>query len=144
MKNTLPMETSSKNPSKKNDSMTGLGDDFPIEYLHSTKNGHREVIGPKGLSSEWFALVHHPINAGKIPYTPGAVEALLKEWNKLVSKVSWLTDTASEKETVAAEARRLNKPVHFGDLLQLCHIKNYQLDESQWSYKGRIVFRGDR
>jgi hypothetical protein len=132
-----------KNSSKKSDSMTGLGDEFPFEYLYTTTNGHREVIGPKGLSSEWFALVHHQINAGTIPYTPGAVEALLKEWNKLVSKVSWLMETVSEKEVVAAEARRRNKPVHFGDLLQLCHIKNHQFDISQRSYTGRIVFRRD-
>ena len=42
-----------------------------------------------------------------------------------------------------AEALKNKRPVHFGSLMDLCHIKNSQLGKEFWTYKGRIVFRCD-
>ena len=39
--------------------------------------------------------------------------------------------------------KKYQDSIHIGSLMTLCHIKNYQLHKSKWSYKGRIVFRGD-
>ena len=33
--------------------------------------------------------------------------------------------------------------MHFGSLMDLCHVKNSQLGQEFWTYKGRVVFRGD-
>ena len=41
------------------------------------------------------------------------------------------------------EARADGREVHFGSLMELCSIKNSQLEKEFWTYKGRIVFRGD-
>ena len=47
------------------------------------------------------------------------------------------------KADVIAESKRTGKPVHFGSLMDLCHIKSSQLGKKFWTYKGRIVFRDD-
>ena len=47
------------------------------------------------------------------------------------------------KAKVVAEAKRFGRSVHFGSLMELCHIKNSQLGKKFWTYKGRLVFRGD-
>ena len=41
------------------------------------------------------------------------------------------------------EAQADGREVHFGSLMELCSIKNSQLEKEFWTYKGRIVFRGD-
>ena len=66
-----------------------------------------------------------------------------KEWTKLEKQKAWLLNTVRLKSEVRAEARNTKTPVHFGSLMPLCHIKNYQLGEDFWEWKGRIVFRGD-
>ena len=48
-----------------------------------------------------------------------------------------------EKSEVVWKAKQDGKVVHFGALMQLCHLKNSELDEIYQSYKGRLVFRGD-
>ena len=47
------------------------------------------------------------------------------------------------KAEVIAQAKRAGRPVHFGSLMDLCHVKNSQLGSEFWVYKGRVVFRGD-
>ena len=47
------------------------------------------------------------------------------------------------KAEVIRDAKARGVHVHFGSLMELCHIKNSQMGEEFWSYKGRIVFRGD-
>ena len=90
-----------------------------------------------------FALVHQPVPANEMLTNKESVKALEKEWTKLEGKDAWKIDTVREKSEVAEEARKTERKIHFGRLMQLCHIKNYQLDRKLWQYKGRIVFRGD-
>ena len=33
--------------------------------------------------------------------------------------------------------------VHCASLMDLCHLKNAELEEKHQKYKGRVVFRGD-
>ena len=51
-------------------------------------------------------------------------------------------ETQTKKEVIE-EAKRQNKSVHFGSLMELCHLKHAELEEHLQSYKGRVVFRGD-
>ena len=55
------------------------------------------------------------------------------------------TDTGREYEDVRAEAAKgpKKREVHFGRVFPLCHIKNSQLAEKFWTYKGRVVFEGN-
>jgi hypothetical protein len=65
------------------------------------------------------------------------------EWNKLETKKASDISKVAPKAKVIRDARSRGVHVHFGQLMDLCHIKNSQMGEEFWSYKGRIVFRGD-
>ena len=76
-------------------------------------------------------------------------EAMEKEWNKLENpgekdrEPAWDTSAVESKRTVIERGRKLGIQYHFGSIKELCHIKNYEKGEQFWTYKGRIVFRGD-
>ena len=44
---------------------------------------------------------------------------------------------------MTAEARNKGRQVHFASLMDLCHLKNSQLEPQYKKYKGRLVLRGD-
>ena len=41
------------------------------------------------------------------------------------------------------EAKRRSPNADFSKILAIIGIKNHELDESEWQYKGRVVFGGD-
>ena len=41
------------------------------------------------------------------------------------------------------EARKEGKTVHFASLMDICHLKNSELEPKFQKYKGRVVLRGD-
>ena len=41
------------------------------------------------------------------------------------------------------EARNKGRKVHFASLMDLCHLKNSELEPQCQKYKGRVVLRGD-
>ena len=41
------------------------------------------------------------------------------------------------------EARNKGRKVHFASLMDLCHLKNSELEPQFQKYKGRVVLRGD-
>ena len=47
------------------------------------------------------------------------------------------------KSEVIAEARNKGHTVHFASLMELCHLKNSELEPQFQEYKGRVVLRGD-
>ena len=48
------------------------------------------------------------------------------------------------KNEVIADARNdEGRKVHFASLMDLCHLKNSELDPRFQKYKGRVVLRGD-
>jgi len=105
---------------------------------------HVEHVAPRGhASEEWFACVHTPLAIPKVLKIPAAKDALEAEWNKLETKKAWDISKVAPKAKVVRDARSRGVHVHFGQLMDLCHIKNSQMGEEFWSYKGRIVFRGD-
>ena len=42
-----------------------------------------------------------------------------------------------------AEARTDGRTLHFASLMDLCHLKNLELEPKHQKYKGRVVVRGD-
>ena len=50
----------------------------------------------------------------------------------------------TQKKEVMEEARRKGKKVHFGNVMDLCHVKHSELAPEFHSYKGRVVFGGHR
>ena len=41
------------------------------------------------------------------------------------------------------EARTSGATVHFASLMDICHLKNAELEATHQKYKGRVVLRGD-
>ena len=95
------------------------------------------------MSEEFWALVHTPIAIDKALQIPAAREALEKEWKKLEGRKPWLLNSVREYDEVESEARKENRSVHLGQVMQLCHEKHSELQKAVREFKGRIVFRGD-
>ena len=47
------------------------------------------------------------------------------------------------KKKVILEAQRDKKKVHFAPLMDMCHLKNAELEPKYQKYKGRVVLQGD-
>ena len=47
------------------------------------------------------------------------------------------------KSEVIHEARTKGIKVHFASLMDICHLKNAELETKHPKYKGRVVLRGD-
>ena len=74
--------------------------------------------------------------AMKIPAAEAAVD---KEWEKLEKISAWnLTKVKSKKQV-----RTSGATVHFASLMDICHLKNAELEAKHQKYKGRVVLRGD-
>ena len=74
---------------------------------------------------------------------PAAKAAADKEWEKLAKISAWnLTKVRSKKEVID-EARTKGAKVHLAPLMDICHLKNAELETKHQKYKGRVVLRGD-
>ena len=52
-------------------------------------------------------------------------------------------DEVRNKKEVIDEARTSGATVHFASLMDICHLKNAELEAKHQKYKGRVVLRGD-
>ena len=88
----------------------------------------------------WYTKFISMPQAMKIPAAKAAVD---KEWEKLEKIPAWnLTKVRSKKEVID-EARTKGAKVHFASLMDICHLKNAELETKHEKYKGRVVLRGD-
>ena len=78
--------------------------------------------------------------AMKIPAAKAAVD---KEWEKLEKFLAWNLTKVKSKKRVIDEARTSGATVHFASLMDICHLKNAELEAKHQKYKGRVVLRGD-
>ena len=91
---------------------------------------HQESIGDARMmmssaftTKEYFALVHKPISINQALRIPAAKASIDKEWKKLEDLQFVDMDKVREKSDVAKEAKKDSKIVHFGALMQLCHLR---------------------
>ena len=110
----------------------------------SLRNHHEDHIAGKGDNSlEHCNLVHKFIpmpHALKISAAKAAVDKEWEKWRKF--RRGNLTKVRSKKEVIA-EARTTGAKVHFASLMDICHLKNAELEAKHQKYKGRVVLRGD-
>ena len=78
--------------------------------------------------------------AMKIPAAKAAVD---KEWEKLKKISAWNLTKVRSKKKVIDEARASGATVHFASLMDICHLKNAELEAKHQKYKGLVVLRGD-
>ena len=105
---------------------------------------HQDHITAKGLNSmTHYSLLHKFIPMPQAFKIPDAMAAVKKEWEKLEKIPAWQLTRVKNKKEVIEEARKEGKTVHFASLVDLCHLKNSELEPQYQKYKGRVVLRGD-
>ena len=74
---------------------------------------------------------------------PAAKVAVDKEWEKL-EKDSGVGPDKSQKQIRGDRwSKDEGHKVHFASLMDICHLKNAELEAKHQKYKGRVVLRGD-
>ena len=76
----------------------------------------------------------------KIPAAKAAVD---KEWENLEKILAWDLTKVKNKTEVIDEARTKGAKVRLASPMDICHLKNAELETEHQKYKGRVVVRGD-
>ena len=84
-------------------------------------------------TTTWFTNLFCSESSGRVD----------KELEKLEKIPAWNLTKVRSKKTVIDEARTAGATVHFASLMDICHLKNAELEEKHQKYKGRVVLRGD-
>ena len=110
----------------------------------SLPNHHEDHIARKGDNSlQHYNLVHKFIPMPQVMKIPAAKAAVDIEWEKLKKNSAWnLTKVRSKKEVID-EAQASGATVNFASLMDICHLKNAELEAKHQKYKGRVELRGD-
>ena len=87
----------------------------------------------------WYTIFPIP-QAMKIPEAKAAAD---KEWEKLEKISAWDLAKVRNKSDVIDDARSKNVKVHFASLMDLCRLKNAELEQKHQRYKVLVVLRGD-
>ena len=110
----------------------------------SLPNHHEDHIAGKGENSlQHYNLVHKffpMLQAMKISAAKAAVD---KEWENLEKISAWDLTKVRRKNEVIDEARTAGATVHFASLVDICHLKNAELETKHQKCKGRVGLRGD-
>ena len=75
--------------------------------------------------------------AMKIPAAKAAVD---KEWEKLEKSPTWDKTKVRSKSEVIDEARTKGAKVHFVSLMDICHLKNAELETKHQNTKVELYF----
>ena len=111
---------------------------------YSQPHNHEDHIAGKGENSlQHYNLVHKFIPMPQAVKIPAAKAAVDKEWEKLEKISAWNLTKVKSKKMVIDEARTTGATVHFASLMDICHLKNAELETKHQKYKGRVVLRGD-
>ena len=111
---------------------------------NSIPQHHEDHIAGKGENSlQHYNLVHKFIPMPQAMKIPPAKAAVDKEWEKLEKISAWNLTKVKSKKQVINEARTSGATVHFASLMDICHLKNAELEAKHQKYKGRVVLRGD-
>ena len=105
---------------------------------------HEDHIAGKGYNSlQHYNLVHKFIPMPQAMKIPAAKAAVDKEWEKLEKFSAWNLTKVKSKKEVIDEVRTSGAKVHFASLMDICHLKNAELEAKHQKYEGRVVLRGD-
>ena len=92
---------------------------------------HEDHIAGRGDNSlQHYNLVHKFFPMPQAMKIPAAKAAVDKEWEKLEKIPAW-------------DIRTKDMKVHFASLMDICYLKNAELETKHQKYKGRVVLRGD-
>ena len=109
----------------------------------STKMSWRPYCRKGNNSLQHYNMVHKFMPVPQAMKIPAAKAAEDEEREKLEKIPAWdLTEVRSKSEVID-EARTKGAKVHFASLMDICHLKNAELEAKHQKYKGRVVLRGD-
>ena len=94
-------------------------------------------------SLQHYNLVHKFIPVPQAMKIPAAKAAVDNEWEKLEKIPAWDLTKVRNKSEVIDEARTSGAKVHFASLMDICHLKNAEVEAKHRKCKGRVVLRGD-
>ena len=113
-----------------------MGDSLP--------NHHEDHIAGKGDTSfQHNNLVQKFIPMPQAMKIPAAKAVVDKEWENLEKISAWNLTKVRSKKQVIDEERTSGAKVHFASLMDICHLKNAELEAKHQKYRGRVVLRGD-
>ena len=109
---------------------------------------YRIIIKTILQEKEEISLQHYNLVRKFIPMPqpvkiPAAKAAVDKEREKLEKISAWNLTKVRSKSEVIDEARTSGAKVHVASLMDICHLKNAELEAKHQKYKGRVVLRGD-
>ena len=105
---------------------------------------HEDHFAGKGDNSlQHYNLVHKFIPMPQATKISAAKAAVDKEWEKFEKIPACNITKVRNKSEVINEARTKGVKVHFASLMDICHMKNAELETKHQKYKGRVVLRGD-
>ena len=115
-----------------------------MRIKNSIPHYHEDHIAGKGENSlQHYNLVHKFLPMPQAMKIPAAKAAVDKEWEQLEKISAWNLTKVKSKKKVIDEARTSGATVHFASLMDICHLKNAELEAKHQKYKGRVVLRGD-
>ena len=115
-----------------------------VRMEESPPKYHEDYIERKGDNSlQNYNSVHKFIPMPQAMKIPAAKAALDKEWEKLEKIPAWNITKVRNKSEEIDEASTKGVKVHFAPLMDICHLKNAELETKHQKYKGRVVLRGD-
>ena len=110
----------------------------------SLPNYHEDHIAGRGDNSlQHYNLVHKFILVPQAMKIPAAKAAVDKEWEKMEKFSAWNLTKVRSKSEVIDETRTKGAKVHFASLMDICHLKNAELEAKHQKYKGRVARGGD-
>ena len=110
----------------------------------SQSKSHEDHIACKGFTSmTHYNLVHKFIPMPQAMKNPDAKAALDKEWKKFETIPALVLEKVKRKKVLILEAQRDKKKSHFATLMDICHLKNADLEPKLQKCQGRVVLRWD-
>ena len=98
---------------------------------NSIPSNHEDHIAGIGDNSlQHYNLVYKFIPMPQAMKIPAATAAVDKEWEKLEKISAWNLTKVKSKKQVIDEARTSGATVHFASLMDICHLKNAELEEN--------------
>ena len=111
---------------------------------NSIAHHHEDHIAGNGENSlQQENLVHKFILMPQAMKSLAVKAAVDNEWEKLEQISAWNLTKVKSKNQAIDEARTSGATVHFASLMDICPLKNAELEAKHQKYKGRVVLRGD-
>ena len=88
----------------------------------------KTIAGKGDNSLQHYNLVHKFIPMLQATKIPAAEAAVDKEWEKLEKIPAWDLTKVRSKKKLIDEARTKGAKAHFASLMDMCHLKNTELE----------------